>query len=80
MQTLLNKIVNVSLPDLLKQYLNYQLLSPLTSQLLPQSVYFQELLVYFEDDIEEAANLGHVDVWLPHRTKAELFVMQPRHG
>lgn len=62
MQTLLNKIVNVSLPDLLKQYLNYQLLSPLTSQLLPQSVYFQELLVYFEDDIEEAANLGHVDV------------------
>lgn len=62
MQTLLNKIVNVSLPDLLKQYLNYQLLSPLTSQLLPRSVYFQELLVYFEDDIEEAANLGHVDV------------------
>lgn len=37
-------------------------LSPLTSQLLPQSVYFQEFLVFFEDDIEEAANLGHVDV------------------
>lgn len=63
MQTLLKEIVNVSISNLSSQAVSeLPTLSPLTSQPLPRSVYFQELLVFFEDDIEEAANLGHVDV------------------